>query len=115
MRSRNGRGCGHCGEHVLIRGSVPGPLPFFRFIKRAVEEKEEVCDVAGVELRIVDAFGRIAAVIGYFEVLRDRKAVLKVDEFIVGCTTALLRGVRVTIGIRKSRAQRQDHVHQSLS
>ena len=69
---------------VLIRGSVPGPFPFLRFIIRAVVENgDAVADVMFV-VRLIGALGRSTPGIGYFAALAGRRTGRKVEKFIVG-------------------------------
>jgi hypothetical protein len=78
------------GRDVLIRGSVPGPLPFWRFCRRDEEEKGEV--VAGVVVR-GGALGRSADGRGNFEVWLGRMSLAagrKAERFIVAVVWLLL-------------------------
>lgn len=83
------------GKDVLMRGSVPGPLPFLRFIMRAVDEKEEL--VAGVVVRGIGALGRAALGIEYFDALSGRKTGRKAERFIVGVWCGGVCGVMVLL------------------
>ena len=88
---------------VLTRGSVPGPLLFFRFIIRAVDEKEDACVGAGVGARRIEALGRRAGAMGYFEALVGRSMERKAERFIVGGNGAWMWRDGVAIDIWKSR------------
>lgn len=72
---------------------MPGPLPFFRFIIRDVDENSEACVITGVDVRFVGAFGafgRNADGIEYFEAVIDLRAGRKVEMFMVGSIQVLL-------------------------
>lgn len=73
----------HSRRYILIRGSVPGPFPFFRFIIRAVDENSEACVITGIGARFVGALGRIVKGIGYLKAMGILSVGRKVKTFIV--------------------------------
>lgn len=86
---------------VLIRGSVPGPLPFLRFIIRDVDENGDV--VAGVVVRCIAAFGRSAFAMGYFEALAGRRTGRKAERFMLGGVVWWLLEMKLRLASGNSR------------